>query len=461
MIRFGMFGLMLTFARGFQKALNARVESPLVQLCRSRLFSTITEPAVVTDIPAMARSDFPILQIEAQPSKRLIFLDSAASSQKPRYVLNAMDEYYKTTHANVHRGAYSIATKATEKFENARYFVQRFINAMHREEIIFTRGASEAINLVALSYGKRLNPGDEIILTVMEHHSNMVPWQMLAKERGLVLKFVQMNENMSFDLDHFHSLITSKTKLVSVAHASNVLGVVNPVKEIIAAARKVGAVVLLDACQSVPHMPIDVQALDVDFIAASSHKMCGPTGIGFLYGKRSLLESMPPVFGGGEMIDMVYLDHSTYAMPPARFEAGTPAIAEAIGLGAACEYLTNIGMDRIYEHEKKLGRYLYQQLSQIDNLQLYGPKLDASGDRTALVAFNSKTVHATDLSFFLDQEGVAVRTGHHCAQPLHRILGAAGSLRASCYFYNDKQDVDDFIVKLKETLKMFDELNLQ
>jgi cysteine desulfurase / selenocysteine lyase len=403
----------------------------------------------------IARDDFPILKVEPHAGKKLIFLDSAASSQKPIHVLQAMESYYRTTHANVHRGAYSIANKATELFENARNSVQNFINARHREEIIFTRGASEAINLVALSYGKRIVAGDEIILTVMEHHSNIVPWQMLAERTGAKLKFVNLNSQMSFDIDHFKSLVTSRTKIVSIAHVSNVLGVINPLPDIILEARRVGAVVLLDACQSAPHIPINVQALDVDFLVASGHKMCGPTGIGFLYGKLDLLKSMPPVYGGGEMIETVTLYQSTYAPPPARFEAGTPAIAEAIGLGAACEYLTNIGMEKIFQHDKLLGKYLYDELSKVNDLIIYGP----NADRTGLVAFNSKKIHPSDLSFFLDQEGVAVRTGHHCAQPLHQLLNAAGSLRASLYFYNGKQDVDDFIIKLKESIQVFENLN--
>jgi len=404
--------------------------------------------------PAINRKDFPILYTEAYPGKPLVYLDSAASSQKPLHVLTAMDEYYKTSHANVHRGAHSLAVKATEKYEWAREQVKTFINARHREEIIFTRGATEAINLVALSWGQRLQAGDEIILSVMEHHSNLVPWQMLAQRTGAVLKFVQLTPTMEYDLDHFRSLLSPRTKLVSIAHASNVLGTCNPVEEIIEAAHRVGAIVMLDACQSVPHMVVDVATLNADFIAASSHKMCGPTGIGFLYGRLDLLKSMPPLQGGGEMIDKVELFSSTYAQPPSRFEAGTPAIAEAVGLGAACEYLLKIGMDNIHKHETILGQYLYQQLETIPGLTLYGPKnLER---RTGLTAFNCAAVHATDLSFFLDQEGVAVRTGHHCTQPLHANLGASGSIRASLYFYNNKQDIDTFITKLNDVIAMFE-----
>lgn len=411
-------------------------------------------------LTAINRGDFAILQTEAYPGKPLIYLDSGASSQRPTVVLDAMSEYYKTSHSNVHRGAHALAVKATTAYENARVSVQQFINAEHREEIIFTRGATEAINLVAQSWGQQnIKAGDEIILTEMEHHSNLVPWQMLAQRTGGVLKFVRMNpETQMFDLEHFRSLINpSRTKLVSVAHASNVLGYCSPVEDIIRVAHAAGAKVMLDACQSVPHMPIDVQALDVDFLAASSHKMCGPTGIGFLYGKTDLLQSMPPVSGGGEMIDRVELQSSTYALPPSRFEPGTPAIAEAVGLGVACKYLSSIGMARIAEHEAALGKYLYEQLEAVGGLKLYGPST-RQATRTGLVAFNCPAVHATDLSFFLDQEGVAIRTGHHCTQPLHVTLGASGSLRASLYFYNDARDVDLFVQTLKDTLAMFEKM---
>ena len=416
------------------------------------------------EISSINRDDFVILKEDAYPGKPLVYLDSAATSQKPRKVLDAMDAYYATSNANVHRGAHSLANKATEQYENAREQIKSFINANRREEIIFTRGATEAINLVAQSWSKRLNKGDEIILSVMEHHSNLVPWQMVAERTGAVLKFVELTESMEFDLEQYKSLLSDKTKLVAIAHASNVLGTVNPVEDVIklAKSQKQEVTVLLDACQSIPHMPIDVQKLNVDFIAASGHKMCGPTGIGFLYGKHDILTSMPPVLGGGEMIDRVELQTSTYALPPSRFEPGTPAIAEAVGLGAACAYLNSIGMAKIYEHERELGAYLYIRLQKLSeemdlNLNLYGPSAD-SNKRTGLVAFTSPTVHATDLAFFLDQEGVAVRTGHHCCQPLHRELGIPGSLRASLYFYNDKADVDTFIEKLRETLTMFNNL---
>jgi cysteine desulfurase / selenocysteine lyase len=442
------------------------------------------------------RDDFPILREKVHSGKPLVYLDSAASSQKPLFVLEKMDNYYKTSHSNVHRGAHALAMRATEQFEQARVKVKQFVNAPHAEDIVFTKGATEAINLVALSWGQRLRPGDEIVLSISEHHANLVPWQMLAQRTGAVLKFVQLTpDTMELDMDHYQSLLRGgqgRVKLVALAHASNVLGSYNPMQDIIKQAHDAGAIVLVDACQSVPHMPVDVQALGADFLVASSHKMCGPTGIGFLYGKQALLQSMPPIFGGGEMIRVVELQSSTYAAPPSRFEAGTPAIAEAVGLGAACEYLTGIGMGRIQEHDSLLGSYLYDRLAEIDSLDLYGPPTSrhATGGsstsrggsggtrtgtgtgtgtgssnqvyhgRTGVVAFNSKTIHANDLSFFLDQEGVAVRTGHHCAQPLHRHLGIPGSVRASLYFYNNRQDVDMFIDKLKSAINMFDSLSL-
>eukprot|EP01039_Chlorochromonas_danica_P008049 gene8050-8879_t len=404
------------------------------------------------------RDDFPILSTTPQMGKPLIYLDSGASSQKPVYVLDKMDEYYRTSHANVHRGAHVLAMRATDEYEGARRSVQKFINAQHREEIIFTRGATESINLVALSWGSFLQPGDEIVLSVMEHHSNLVPWQMVAKRTGAVLRFIQLDEQQGLDMQHFRSLLSPKTKLVAIVHASNVLGTINPIETIIKEAHQVGARVLVDACQSVPHLSIDVQALDVDFLVASSHKMCGPTGIGFLYGKLSLLESMPPVQGGGEMIDTVHLEYSTYARPPSRFEAGTPAIAEAVGLGAACEYLQTIGMDRIEAHERALGDYLYERLASREDFIVYGPPPSPERPRGSLVAFNHRKIHPTDLAFFLDNEGIALRSGHHCCQPLHRLLGVPGSLRASLYFYNGKDDVDNFLKKLDESVEIFEQL---
>lgn len=402
------------------------------------------------------RADFPILHQDVN-GKPLVYLDNAATSQKPLFVLNALRDYYEQYNSNVHRGAHTLSAKATDAYEGARDKVAKFINAASRQEIVYTRNASEAINLVAYSWGmSNLQPGDEIILSVMEHHSNLVPWQFVAQKTGAVLKFVELTPAETFNLEQFKQLISEKTKLVSVVHISNALGCINPVEEIVEIAHKYGAKVLIDACQSVPHMPIDVQQIGCDWLVASGHKMCAPTGIGFLYGKLELLESMPPFLGGGEMIAEVYLDYSTYAELPHKFEAGTPAIAEAIALGAAIDYLTNIGMDKIHAYEAELTAYLFQQLEQIPPIRIYGPKPNAKGEgRAALAAFIAEGVHANDLSTLLDQEGVAIRSGHHCTHPLHRYLGLPATARASLSFYNTREEIDVFIKALKETLDFF------
>ncbi len=402
------------------------------------------------------RADFPILhqQVNGQP---LVYLDNAATSQKPQAVLDAMTHYYEADNANVHRGVHTLSARATEAYEGARDKVAAFVNAASRDEIVFTRNASEAINLVAYAWGlNELSPGDEILLSVMEHHSNLVPWQLIAKRTGAVLKHVPLNEAQSFDLDAFKQLINDKTKLVAVNHVSNTLGCINPVREIVETAHKYGAKVLIDACQSVPHMPVDVQALDCDWLVASGHKMCGPTGAGFLYGKLGVLQAMPPFMGGGEMIQDVFLDHSTYAELPHKFEAGTPAIAEAVVLGAAVDYLNKIGMDRIADYEHQLTAHLYDRLSEVPKLNLYGPKPAADGTgRAAIATFTVDGVHAQDLSTFLDQSGVAIRSGHHCTQPLHTLLGVDSTARASLYFYNTPAEIDTFIKSLKETIDFF------
>ncbi|MBX9252559.1 cysteine desulfurase [Desmonostoc muscorum CCALA 125] len=406
------------------------------------------------------RADFPILHQEVN-EKTLVYLDNAATSQKPLLVLNTLRDYYEQYNANVHRGAHTLSAKATDAYEGARDKIAKFINAASRQEIVYTRNASEAINLVAYSWGmNNLQPGDEIILSVMEHHSNIVPWQLVAQKTGAVLKFVELTPEETFDLEQFKKLISEKTKLVSVVHISNALGCINPVAEIGAIAHSYGAKFLVDACQSVPHFPIDVQQIDCDWLVASGHKMCAPTGIGFLYGKLELLESMPPFFGGGEMIAEVYLDHSTYAELPHKFEAGTPAIGEAIALGAAIDYLSSIGMDKIHAYEAELTAYLFEQLEQIPQIRIYGPKPNAQGEgRAALATFTAEGVHANDLSTLLDQEGVAIRSGHHCTQPLHRYLGIPASARASLSFYNTREEIDIFIKALKETLDFFAEFS--
>ena len=406
------------------------------------------------------RDDFPILHQKVNDSP-LIYFDSAASSQKPRAVLDALQHYYQRDNANVHRGAHTLSGRATDAYEGARDKVASFINAASREEIVFTRNASEAINLVAYTWGlENLKPGDEIILSVMEHHSNIVPWQIISQKTGAVIKYVELTPDEEFDLAQYKFLLSEKTKLVSLVHISNTLGIINPVKEITAEAHKQGAKVLIDACQSVPHMPVNVRDIDCDWLVASGHKMCATTGIGFLYGKKDILLAMPPFMGGGEMIDEVFLDHSTYGDLPHKFEAGTPAIGEAIALGAAVDYLNSIGMDKIHAYEEELTAYLFKQLETILNLRIYGKKPTADGKgRAALAAFNVPGIHASDLATLLDHEGIAIRSGHHCTQPLHRIFNASGSARASLYFYNTREEIDAFITALKETIDFFQSVN--
>ncbi|MGB7249624.1 MAG: SufS family cysteine desulfurase [Phormidesmis sp.] len=402
------------------------------------------------------RADFPILQqrVNGQP---LIYFDNAATSQKPQAVIDAMVHYYQTDNANVHRGVHTLSGRATDAYEGARDKVAAFVNAASRDEIVFTRNASEAINLVAYAWGlSNLERGDEIILSVMEHHSNLVPWQIVAQRTGAVLKHVPLTETQEFDLAAFNQLLSNRTKLVAVNHISNTLGCINPVADIVEIAHRYGAKVLIDACQSVPHMPVDVQALGCDWLVASGHKMCGPTGAGFLYGNLGVLQAMPPFLGGGEMIQDVFLDHSTYAQLPHKFEAGTPAICEAVVLGAAVDYLSGIGMDRIAEYEHQLTAHLYERLSALPQVTLYGPQPQADGSgRAAIATFTVDDVHAQDLSTFLDQSGVAIRSGHHCTQPLHRLLGISSTARASLYFYNTPAEIDAFIKALKETLDFF------
>jgi cysteine desulfurase/selenocysteine lyase len=402
------------------------------------------------------RADFPILNQKIN-DKPLIYLDNAATSQKPLAVINTLDNYYEYDNANVHRGAHSLSGRATDAYEGARNKVVKFINAASRNEIIYTRNATEAINLVAYSWGlNNLKKGDEIILSVMEHHSNIVPWQIIAQKNGAIIKYVSLTTTEEFDLEQYKSLLSKNTKLVSVVHISNTLGCINPVEEIIDLARKNGAKVLIDACQSIPHLTVDVQAMGCDWLVGSGHKMCGPTGIGFLYGKEELLTEMPPFLGGGEMISEVYLEHFTCGELPHKFEAGTPAIGEAIALGTAVDYLTNIGMDKIHTYEEQLTAYLFEKLAKIPNLRIYGPKPTKDGQgRAALASFNVEGIHASDLATLLDNEGVAIRSGHHCTQPLHRYLNISGSARASLYFYNNFADIDAFIAALQDTIDFF------
>ncbi|PSP18594.1 MAG: cysteine desulfurase [Cyanobacteria bacterium QS_8_64_29] len=407
-------------------------------------------------LAAQVRPDFPILdqQVHEQP---LIYFDNAATSQKPQPVIEALRRYYRADNANVHRGGHALSVRATEAFEGARDKVAGFVNAASRNEIVFTRNATEAINLVAYSWGlSNLQPGDEILLSVMEHHSNLVPWQMLARQTGAVLKHVPLSAQESLDLEQFRALLSERTRLVALAHVSNMLGCINPIADAAAIAHQYGARVLVDACQSVPHMPVDARALDCDWLVASGHKMCGPSGIGFLYGRQDLLEAMPPFLGGGEMIEEVWLDRFSCAELPQKFEAGTPAIAEAIGLGAAVDYLSGIGMEAIHAYERQLVSYLYQQLVAVPELRIYGPAPNTDGSgRAALAAFNVGELHGNDIATLIDHDGVAIRSGHHCTQPLHRELGVAGSARASLSFYNTIEEIDAFVAALQETIEFF------
>lgn len=403
------------------------------------------------------RSDFDILSTSVPGTdKPLVYLDSAATSQKPKHVLDVLDDYYKKINSNVHRGAHTLSREATAAYEGARDKLKTLVNANSRNEIVFTSGATESINLVVSTYARaNLKAGDEVLLTEMEHHSNLVPWQMLKESiPGLVIKYVKMDrETGGVDQAQFEEMLNENTKMVGFQHVSNVAGCINPVVDMVEKVRSKASPdckILLDACQSVPHMPVDVQALGVDFVAASGHKMCGPTGIGFLWGREDLLNSMPPYKGGGEMIDQVTLKGSTYVPAPGRFEAGTPAIAQAIGLGAAVDYLQKVGMDRIEAYEHEIADYLLRRMEEVDRVTVLGPK--SGTPRAALCAFVVDGVHPSDLSSFLDMEGVAIRAGHHCCQPLHQSLGYSHSARASLYIYNTKEDVDAFIDHLESTI---------
>jgi cysteine desulfurase/selenocysteine lyase len=399
------------------------------------------------------RDDFPVLRQKVH-GKPLIYFDNAATSQKPRVVIDALNDYYQRYNANVHRGIHALAERATREYERARQRIATFINAPAPETVIFTRGTTEAINLVAYSWARtNLKKGDEILTTWMEHHSNTVPWYQACEQTGAVIKRIELNTDGTLRLDDLDKLITDRTKLVAVMHASNVLGTINPVRQLADAAHKRGALILVDGAQSVPHMAVDVQALNADFFAFSGHKMCGPTASGILYGKRELLEAMPPFMGGGEMIKEVLADHARYNDLPYKFEAGTPNIAESIGLGVAVDYLERIGLDKIRQHEKEITGYALDRLRALVEVKLYGP-LDVE-KRGGLVAFTFSDIHPHDLATFFDQEGVAIRAGHHCAMPLHKKLGLAATARASFYLYNTREEVDVFIAALLKAKKFF------
>ena len=399
------------------------------------------------------KNDFPILT-QIVNDEPLVYLDNAATTQKPTAVLAALETYYREANANVHRGVHTLAERATTQYETAREKVQHFIHANESAEVLFTRGTTTSLNWVAKSYGEaNVQQGDEILISVMEHHSNLIPWQQLAKKTGAALKYIELTEEGLLDMESFHAQLSEKTKIVALAHVSNVLGVVNPIQEIARLAHARGAVLVVDGAQAVPHMPVDVQELDADFYALSGHKMVGPTGIGVLYGKRSLLEQMEPVEFGGEMIAMVDEQDSTWKELPWKFEAGTPNIAGVIGLGAAIDYLSTVGLTSIHEHEKDLMAYLWPKLTSIPGLTIYGPKDTAK--RTGIVTFNLDGLHPHDVATAMDMEGVAIRAGHHCAKPLMRRLSADSTARASFYLYNTTADVDKFIEALLATKEFF------
>ncbi|WP_071393658.1 cysteine desulfurase [Bacillus tuaregi] len=399
---------------------------------------------------------FPILNQEVN-GHPLVYLDSAATSQKPIQVIDAITNYYRQDNSNVHRGVHTLGTRATDAYEGAREKVRKFINAKSIEEIIFTRGTTTALNLVASSYGKaNLKEGDEIVITYMEHHSNLIPWQQVAKDTGATLKYFPLQEDGTLSLDDVRATITSNTKLVAITMVSNVLGTMNPIKEIAKIAHDNGAVIVVDGAQGAPHVKLDVQDLDVDFLGFSGHKMCGPTGIGALYGKKKLLENMEPIEFGGEMIDFVGLYESTWKELPWRFEGGTPIIAGAIGLGAAIDFLEEIGLDNILEHEHKLAAYTLEKMSAIEGISIYGPK--EAEKRAGVVTFNLSDVHPHDVATVLDAEGIAVRAGHHCAQPLMKWLDVSATARASFYLYNSEEDIDRLVEGLVKTKEYFSDV---
>jgi cysteine desulfurase/selenocysteine lyase len=399
--------------------------------------------------PIALKAEFPILhqEINGHP---LVYLDNAATSQKPRSVIEAVKRYYEWDNANVHRGVHTLGSRATDAYEGAREKVARFLNAASTREIVFTRGTTASLNLVAHGYARQvLKPGDEIVITPMEHHSNLIPWQQAAKATGATLKYIPLQPDGTVSLADVESTVNERTKIVAIAYVSNVLGTVNPIAKIAEIAHRNGAVIVVDGAQSTPHLKVDVRALDVDFYAFSGHKMCGPTGIGALYGKAQLFERMEPVEYGGEMIDFVDLYESSWKDLPWKFEGGTPIIAGAVGLGAAIDFLESVGLDEIDRHEKKIAKYAIERLSAIDGITIYGPKEDRAG----LVTFNLGDVHPHDVATVLDTEGIAIRAGHHCCQPLMRWLKVSATARASFYLYNTEQDVDrlaDALVKTKE-----------
>ena len=403
--------------------------------------------------PRKLRGDFPILAREVRPGVPLVYLDNAATSQKPISIIESMNRYYTHQNSNIHRGIHQLAEEATIEYEEARVRIAAFIGADSWQEIVFTRNTTEAINLLAYSWGRnKLKPGDRVLSTEMEHHANIVPWQMLAEAHGVVLDFVPVTEDGKLDLEAYKRLLKKGPKLVTFAHMSNVLGTINPVAEMTALAHEAGALVIIDAAQSVPHFRVDVTAIDADFMAFSSHKMLGPTGIGVLYGKKKLLNEMPPFLGGGDMIRRVQLDGFSTNDAPYKFEAGTPAIAEAIGFGVAIDYLEALGMDNVFAHEQEMIGYALERLEEVPGVRVLGPEAQAKG---GVASFTFEGVHPHDVAQILDQDGIAVRAGHHCAMPIHERLGIPATTRASFYIYNTTDEVDALIEGLYKVKKMF------
>ena len=395
--------------------------------------------------PAEIKKDFPIFS-----GSDLVYLDNAATTQKPQSVLDEVDSLYSEANANVHRALYSLGSEATERFENSRKKVAKYIGANSEKEIVFTSGTTESINLLARSIGNTLKPGDEILISEMEHHSNIVPWQMAAQRTGATLKYLSIKKTGDLDISNPEKYFTSNTKMVSLTHVSNVLGTINPIKKLSEKAHQVGAIMIVDGAQGASHMPVDVKELGCDFYAFSGHKMLGPTGIGVLWGKTEYLEEMDPFMGGGEMINTVTMESSTWNDIPYKFEAGTPNFAQAVGLGAAIDYLQNIGMNNIATHEQMLIKYALGKLNQIDGLRIHG----SAKDRGGVISFNMDGIHPHDLAQFLNEDNIAIRVGHHCAQPLLKALGETATARMSFYIYNDESDVDKFCESL-ETIKNY------
>ncbi len=401
---------------------------------------------------AVIRAQFPILAREVH-GRPLVYLDNAATTQKPQSVIDALTSYYTTMNANIHRGLHTLAEEATAAYEDVRKQIATFIGAGSHREIVFTRNTTESLNLLAYTLGARLRPGDEIVLTAAEHHSNLVPWQLVTQRTGAVLRFIELNDDQQIDVDTARAAINANTRIVSIVHMSNVLGSIAPVAEISEMARSAGATMIVDAAQSAPHIPVDVEQLGADYLAFSAHKMLGPTGVGVLWGRQELLADLDPFLGGGEMISVVTREESSWAALPHKFEAGTPNIADVVAFGAAIDFLNEVGMDAIAAHDSELTNYAVERLSRLEGLDIYGPA-DPS-DRSAVIAFNYRDIHSHDVATILDRSGIAVRAGHHCAQPLMRTLGVPATARASFYLYNERTEVDALVDGLLEAGERF------